>query len=68
MYRASPAFIPRNHLVAAALDAAQSADDFQPFHRLVEVLERPHEYNSELAAYARPPLPEEVVTTTFCGT
>ena len=31
----NPAFIPRNHLVEAALDAANSRQDFQPFEDLL---------------------------------
>ena len=68
MYRANPVFIPRNHLVAAAIDAAVDRGDYGPFNRLVDLLERPRDYQPGLAAYARPPRPEEVVSKTFCGT
>ncbi|MCJ7814933.1 MAG: protein adenylyltransferase SelO family protein, partial [Xanthomonadales bacterium] len=68
MYRANPAYIPRNHLVAAAIDAAVNNSDFSPFNRLVDLLEQPRDYESGLAEYARPPRPEEVVSKTFCGT
>lgn len=68
MYRVSPVFIPRNHLVAAAIDAAENGDDYAPFNRLVDLLERPRNYAPDLQAYARPPKPEEVVSKTFCGT
>ncbi len=68
MYRANPVFIPRNHLVAAAIDAAVNEADFAPFNRLVDLLEQPPDFESGLEAYARPPRPEEVVSKTFCGT
>jgi len=68
MYAANPAFIPRNHLVEEAIRAAEDDGDFAPFHQLVDVLARPHEYSDELARYATPPRPEQIVGQTFCGT
>ena len=37
MRLASPAYIPRNHVVEAALDAAVERRDFQPFEDLLEI-------------------------------
>jgi uncharacterized protein YdiU (UPF0061 family) len=68
MYRANPVFIPRNHLVEAAIAAATDSDNLNVFHQLVDVLAQPHEYRAELALYATPPRPEQVVQQTFCGT
>jgi uncharacterized protein YdiU (UPF0061 family) len=68
MYRANPVFIPRNHLVEAAIAAATDRDDLDVFHQLVDVLENPHQYSADLALYATPPEPEQVVNQTFCGT
>jgi uncharacterized protein YdiU (UPF0061 family) len=68
MYAANPVFIPRNHLVEEALKAAVEQQDFAPFHQLVDILERPFAYRPELARYATPPRPEQVVRQTFCGT
>jgi uncharacterized protein YdiU (UPF0061 family) len=68
MYRANPVFIPRNHLVEAAIAAATDKSDLSVFHDLVDVLAAPNEYRTELALYATPPKPEEVVQQTFCGT
>jgi uncharacterized protein YdiU (UPF0061 family) len=68
MYSANPVFIPRNHLVEEAIAAATRNDDFAPFHQLVDVLTHPHQYRPELARYATPPQPQEVVRQTFCGT
>jgi uncharacterized protein YdiU (UPF0061 family) len=64
----SPAFIPRNHRVEAALKAASRDGDFAPFHRLLEVLKHPYDDQPDAADYAQPPQPEERVQKTFCGT
>ena len=67
MYRANPAFIPRNHLVEAAIAAAYE-DDLAPFHQLVEHLQSPFDYRPQARELATPPQPDEVVRQTFCGT
>ena len=64
----NPAFIPRNHRVEQALNAAVESDDFSLFNRLLDILSRPYEDQSEFAAYADPPGPSEQVFRTFCGT
>jgi uncharacterized protein YdiU (UPF0061 family) len=68
MRAVNPAFIARNHLVEAALNAAVEREDFGPFERLVEILSRPYEDRPGLEHYATPPRPEERVLQTFCGT
>jgi uncharacterized protein YdiU (UPF0061 family) len=68
MRMASPAFIPRNHLVEAALNAAIERQDFQPFAELLDVVSRPYEDRAGLERYATPARPEECVLRTFCGT
>jgi serine/tyrosine/threonine adenylyltransferase len=67
MRAASPAFIPRNHRVQAALDAAESGD-YTLFRKLLGVLQRPYDDQPEVAAYALPPQASERVLQTFCGT
>jgi uncharacterized protein YdiU (UPF0061 family) len=67
MRAANPAFIPRNHRVAAALAAAE-AGDLGLADELATVLATPYDDQSRLAHYADPPRPEEVVRETFCGT
>jgi len=67
MRAANPAFIPRNHRVEAALDAAASGD-YGPFHELRRILERPYEDQPGVEAYREPPRPSERVLRTFCGT
>ena len=68
MRAVNPAFIPRNHLVEAALAAAVERSDFQPFEDLLAVLSRPFDDQPGLAHYATPPRDEERVLQTFCGT
>jgi len=68
MRRANPAFIPRNHRIEEAIEAAVRRGDFQPFETLVEVLERPYVDQPDRAYLAEPPAPERRVYQTFCGT
>jgi uncharacterized protein YdiU (UPF0061 family) len=68
MRRVNPKFIPRNHLVEAALDAANLREDFQPFEDLLAVISRPYDERPELEKYSTPARPEERVLQTFCGT
>lgn len=68
MRRHNPAFIPRNHRIEEAIQAAVRRDDFTPFETLVRVLARPYEDQPEHEALAVPPKLEERVTATFCGT
>jgi uncharacterized protein YdiU (UPF0061 family) len=69
MRRVNPAFIPRNHIVEAALKAAVERQDFGRFEELLRVLSRPYQDQPGLDRYAVPPGPEEErVLQTFCGT
>jgi uncharacterized protein YdiU (UPF0061 family) len=68
MRRANPAYIPRNHIVEAALAAAVTRQDFKPFEELLEVVSHPYEERPGLELYATPARPEECVAATFCGT
>ncbi len=68
MRKASPAFIPRNHVVEAMIVAAIERQDFQPFAELLHVVSRPYEDSPGLERYATPARPEECVLQTFCGT
>ena len=68
MHAVNPLFIPRNHRVEAVIQAAVNDDDYAPFEELVKVLAKPFEDQPEYAAYADPPLPDQRVLQTFCGT
>jgi uncharacterized protein YdiU (UPF0061 family) len=68
MRAVNPAFIPRNHRVEQALDAAIEYGDFSRFAELLTVLTRPYEDQAVFADYANPPDADERVFRTFCGT
>jgi serine/tyrosine/threonine adenylyltransferase len=68
MRRANPAFIPRNHRVEEAIEAAVRRGDFGPFEVLADVLGRPYDDQPEHANLAAPPGPGQRVYRTFCGT
>ena len=64
----NPLYIPRNHLVEDALEAATEGD-LAPMQRLVDVLRRPSEERPGLEAYAEPaPAGFGECYQTFCGT
>jgi uncharacterized protein YdiU (UPF0061 family) len=64
----NPAFIPRNHRVEQAIEAAVEDDDFSLFEALLTLLAKPYEDQPAFAPYAEPPQPAERVLQTFCGT
>lgn len=67
MQSANPIFIPRNHRVEQAL-AAANHDDLQPLMRLLGVLAVPFENHSGHEELVSPPMAQEEVHQTFCGT
>ncbi|OCW58658.1 protein adenylyltransferase SelO [Hoeflea olei] len=67
MDRVNPVYIPRNHLVEAALQSA-AAGDLGPFEKLLGVLADPFTERAGLEAFARGAPPEFGPYTTFCGT
>ena len=64
----NPNFIPRNHRVEEALQAAGEDADFSVFKKLMEVIANPYQDNSLYSEYKNPPKPEERIYQTFCGT
>jgi protein adenylyltransferase len=68
MRDANPAFIPRNHRVERAIQAAVEHEDFTLFEDLMRVLSRPYEDQEGFEAYATAPRTSERVLQTFCGT
>ncbi|BCW66900.1 UPF0061 protein [Arthrobacter sp. NicSoilB4] len=67
MDRVNPAYIPRNHLVEEALDAA-TAGDLDPFARLLEAVTSPYDERPELERYAAAAPEDFGPYRTFCGT
>jgi uncharacterized protein YdiU (UPF0061 family) len=67
MDRVNPVYIPRNHLVEEALDAATDGD-LAPLGQLLEAVATPYDERPGLQRYAAP-APEDFGTyRTFCGT
>lgn len=67
MCQANPIYIPRNHRVEAAIQAAL-AGDFTVFEKLNTVLADPFTERAEAAGFELGPAPGEEVLQTFCGT
>ena len=70
MDKVNPLFIPRNHQIERAIHNAIEGD-LSTFNELNQVLSRPFDEtleNSQLSSYKNPPLPEEKILSTFCGT
>lgn len=64
----NPAFIPRNHKVDEALNAATERGDLEVFQRLLEVLAKPYDHSHDRTEYSAPPAPGKRAYQTFCGT
>ena len=67
MRAVNPAYIPRNHRVEEVIVAALERN-FDPFEKFLEILLQPYEEQIENIKFQAPPLPEEIVLATFCGT
>ena len=68
MRRASPAIIPRNHLVEEAL-AAATEGDLAPFNELMAVLRTPWQESALATRYGAPAATQVTARyRTFCGT
>ncbi|MFN3338357.1 MAG: protein adenylyltransferase SelO [Dietzia sp.] len=63
----NPAYIPRNHLVEEALDAA-TAGDLGPFEALLVVVTDPYTERPGRERFASPAPPDASPHVTFCGT
>jgi serine/tyrosine/threonine adenylyltransferase len=64
----NPVFIPRNHLVEAALEAA-TAGDLSLIEKMMHILATPYEYKAGCEDYMTPPKSDfEANYQTFCGT
>jgi len=64
---ANPLYIPRNHMVEAAL-AAANAGDMAPFETLLAVVSNPFVVQDGMNAYAQPAPEDFGQYRTFCGT
>jgi uncharacterized protein YdiU (UPF0061 family) len=67
MDRVNPAYIPRNHLVEEALEAA-TGGDLEPFYRLLDAVTKPYDERPALQHYAAAAPNDFGTYRTFCGT
>ncbi|MBF0271521.1 MAG: YdiU family protein [Magnetococcales bacterium] len=67
MRAANPAYIPRNHRVETALEAARQGD-IGPFETLLALLRHPCDDQPAAKGHADPPPPPQRPFQTFCGT
>ena len=66
---ANPVYIPRNHLVEEALEAASESGDMAPFERLLRILKRPFVEQTGCERFAMADSAERQASyRTFCGT
>jgi serine/tyrosine/threonine adenylyltransferase len=64
----NPAFIPRNHLVEAALAAAIERNDSGPMERLLEIVATPYDHSRCAPAYRETDADGGAGYRTYCGT
>lgn len=64
----NPFLIPRNHQIEKALKEASENQNLEETTKLLKALAKPYGEHPKFKEYQRPPLPEEEVQQTFCGT
>jgi len=68
MLAVNPAIIPRNHRIEELIEAAVEDGDFEPFHAMLATIATPFEERPDNFVYMQPPMSDEKVFRTFCGT
>jgi len=68
MNQVNPIYIPRNHKVEEALEAAVSHNDYSKFELLIETLSHPYQLQNGKGEYTQPAPEEFGAYKTFCGT
>ena len=68
MNAVNPLYIPRNHKVEEALEAAVFDNNMKPFLKLHDILKNPYEEIKEFHEYEKPAKNSLVRYKTFCGT
>jgi uncharacterized protein YdiU (UPF0061 family) len=63
----NPFFIPRNHQIEKAINSALLGN-YSLFNQLNDVLSTPFTERSEFIEFSRPPMIDEKIKNTFCGT
>jgi uncharacterized protein YdiU (UPF0061 family) len=69
MNQVNPIYVPRNHKVEEAIEAAVVGEDYSKFEILIDTLSTPYQLQVGKEEYTQP-APEEFDTSfqTFCGT
>ncbi len=67
MRKTNPAFIPRNHMVEAALNAAVSRQDFKPFEQLLTLSHALTRTGRDWSGMRRPPVPRNMSARLSAG-
>ena len=67
MNQVNPVYVPRNHMVEAALASATNGD-FAPFERLLDVLADPYTERAGFEVFALGAPSDFGPYTTYCGT
>jgi len=68
MRAVNPLYIPRNHLVEEALQAASFQGDMGPFHALLARVQAPFDPVAGMERYASPAPADAPAIVTYCGT
>ena len=68
MQQATPAVIPRNHLVEEVLQAAAHEQNLQPLRAFLQALQDPYDHHRARAYYQDPAPADAPPYRTFCGT
>ncbi|PKG58561.1 YdiU family protein [Shewanella sp. GutDb-MelDb] len=68
MNAVNPVYIPRNHLVEAAIEAAEERSDYQPFEALISVLANPYTMQAGKEEFSLSAPASFGKFTTYCGT
>ena len=64
----NPIYIPRNHNVEIALQAAIEENNMEPFKKLFSIMQNPYKEISGMEEYANPIKGSDSSYKTFCGT
>jgi uncharacterized protein YdiU (UPF0061 family) len=68
MNSVNPIYIPRNHKVEEALDAAVNQSDLGPFTKMLELVTEPYDEQAGCDDYAISAPLDAKPHVTFCGT
>ena len=68
MNNTNPCIIPRNHQIEKVIRKAEENLDFTDFKTLLKAIKNPYEKKTIYRHFQAPPLPEEEIINTFCGT